>query len=70
MVTRFGYEHHPNDSRSQPSNSYRYHDHHIHWTGNDRPAVVTQNPNQPHHFAISIAVMQGDATGVQLITPA
>jgi hypothetical protein len=30
------------------SNSYRFHDHRIHWMGTDRPAVVTQNPNKPH----------------------
>ncbi|HEY0473495.1 MAG TPA: hypothetical protein VGD34_17605 [Kribbella sp.] len=29
------------------SNAYRFHDHRIHWMGNDRPAVVAQNPGKP-----------------------
>jgi hypothetical protein len=43
------------------SNSYRFHDLRIHWMGNDRPAVVAQNPKKPHLIKNwTIALLVGD----------
>jgi hypothetical protein len=46
------------------SNSYRFHDHRIHWVGNDRPAVVTQDPNHPHLIKNWMLALLVDGTPV------
>jgi hypothetical protein len=38
----------PDWQQISASNSYRFHDHRIHWMSNDRPAVVAQDPSRPH----------------------
>jgi hypothetical protein len=38
----------PSWQQISASNSYRFHDRRIQWMGNERPAVVAQNPGKPH----------------------
>ncbi len=46
--------------------TWRYHDHRIHWTGNTRPAVVTQSPNKPHLIRTWTVELLVDGTPVSV----
>ena len=47
-------------------NTWRFHDHRIHWTGNTRPAVVAQNPDKSHLIRTWTVELLVDGTPVSV----